>query len=403
MRLRSRFGLVVCALLVAWAGSSDAQKKKPTTELRPPLVSNTKGTPIKTFATREAFVLATEDEAEEALHSVPLDPRLALDGQALGILADLKMVAGITRPVRLWWADGSGSSAHPQAGIALDRIELEDIKTHVSSGDFNTILTFALAHELSHVAQYGTYDLHGIFKRENTRAVECQADILGGMLVVEVALMKAQAPSLIANRMAEWFAVAMRIGSPAWDDQTVHPRPEQRARAVSLGFNAGLQAVDIERFKRTNDEQSRQRIRDAEASNPDMLRLDDNLFDWSNRVAKKIVRADGRVPPAPLDYSKLTRTCQFSYGPRAGQTALLSGPALVIGAGCSDKTDGSGSVGVAIADGRDVGPVILVHTCLLNAGPAAGTRVHAVGPEALPLGAPCQDGIASTGQAVLDP
>lgn len=92
---------------------------------------------------------------------------------------------------------------------------------------------------------------------------------------------------------------------------------------------------------------------------------------------------------------RLTHTCQFNKGPRAGQTiAYLTAQPILVGAPCSD---GVASTGVAVPDNPNPQ---LTHTCKFDQGPRAGqTQVNS---QSIPVGASCWDGVSSGGVTIPD-
>ena len=100
----------------------------------------------------------------------------------------------------------------------------------------------------------------------------------------------------------------------------------------------------------------------------------------------------------------MSLTCQFLNGPRSGQIQSYAGVVGVqpipVGAPC---TDGQGSMGTAIAAALPGGgQPTLTLTCQFTQGPRAGqTQSYAGVPgiQPIPIGAPCQDGQGSSGVA----
>ena len=94
---------------------------------------------------------------------------------------------------------------------------------------------------------------------------------------------------------------------------------------------------------------------------------------------------------------QLTHTCKFDKGPRAGQTlAYPAAQPIPVGAPCRD---GVASTGVAVPD--DPNPQ-LTHSCKFDQGPRAGQIQAYPNARPAPVGAPCADGVASTGVAIAD-
>ena len=98
---------------------------------------------------------------------------------------------------------------------------------------------------------------------------------------------------------------------------------------------------------------------------------------------------------SPVCAQQLTHTCKLNKGPRAGLT--LTYPAaqpIPVGAPCQD---GVTSTGVAVPDNPHPQ---LTHSCKFDLGPRAGqTQVYSV---TMPVGITCWDGVASHGFTVAD-
>jgi hypothetical protein len=117
-------------------------------------------------------------------------------------------------------------------------------------------------------------------------------------------------------------------------------------------------------------------------------------------------------PRTPSTPPGMSLTCQFTSGPRTGQTQNFSGmpgatPAP-IGSPC---TDGQGSFGVAIGASPTTsgpppgGPAGISTTCRFTNGPRLGQTQNFAGfpgVTPIPVGSPCTDGAGSTGFAIAD-
>jgi hypothetical protein len=104
--------------------------------------------------------------------------------------------------------------------------------------------------------------------------------------------------------------------------------------------------------------------------------------------------------------AELSSTCKFNQGPRAGQTQSYKDQVQPIPVG-SPCQDGQGSTGVAISDngggGGGGGGSKLSSTCEFNQGPRAGeTQSYKGQVQPIPVGSPCHDGQGSTGKAIPD-
>ena len=74
-------------------------------------------------------------------------------------------------------------------------------------------------------------------------------------------------------------------------DASHHPRPEQRGRAFATGMNAGFQVADLRVCKAANEAAACKRASEATKRNAEIADLTDtNLWEWSNRLAKKIAQ-----------------------------------------------------------------------------------------------------------------
>jgi hypothetical protein len=103
----------------------------------------------------------------------------------------------------------------------------------------------------------------------------------------------------------------------------------------------------------------------------------------------------GLLVPSLAQAQQLTHTCKFDRGPRAGLT--LAYPTLQpipVGAPCRD---GVASTGLAVPDNPHPQ---LTHTCKFDQGPRTGqTQVY---PQSMPVGASCWDGVSSAGVTIAD-
>lgn len=98
--------------------------------------------------------------------------------------------------------------------------------------------------------------------------------------------------------------------------------------------------------------------------------------------------------------------CEFSSGPRAGQRQRLRGEAATVPVG-SPCTDGAGSTGRVVSDDlTSTGPTPpdprrMSTTCEFQRGPRAGHRLRGIMPT--PIGSQCTDGdLSNYGVAVED-
>jgi len=151
-------------------------------------------------------------------------------------------------------------------------------------------IRFILGHEQAHMAQFKYYS-NGLDDPRRRRAIECQADILGGLAFVGTIFREHRPPASVDFKSMSQHLVdlALKIGSPGWEDQTQHPRPEQRARAVTLGMLSQLQIIDWQMYQQTQDPDIMQRLKSAESKFADIIKPPEPVMDWSNTMAKRIV------------------------------------------------------------------------------------------------------------------
>lgn len=239
------------------------------------------------FSSEAQFLSASLAEVNNTLHAKPLDPSKTIDKQALDLMKELDAVNNMN--TTLYWADGHGSSAHPLAGVGLDRFQIAQFYSELNQDVFREIIKFVLAHEQAHMAQFQYYSLESMKDPRKTRAKECQADILGGLTVSATFIAEGKSPEYLHQAGKAWMDFVPRLGSPEWDDQTKHPTPAQRGRAMTLGLNAGLYNAWVIQYKQTRDPKLLAAIKDYRTKIPDLFDIDENLFVWSNRIAKAIV------------------------------------------------------------------------------------------------------------------
>jgi hypothetical protein len=117
----------------------------------------------------------------------------------------------------------------------------------------------------------------------------------------------------------------------------------------------------------------------------------------------KVVAPKGNSSGAGGAAKKKSTLCEFTSGPRAGQTQDYAPmAALPIGTPCHD---GAGSTGKVVApkskSGGAGGAAEQKSTlCEFTSGPRAGQTQDYAPMAALPIGTPCHDGAGSTGKVV---
>jgi hypothetical protein len=271
------------------------------------------------------FSAAEGEVVRSRLKAEPLSPGIALDDEILSMMKDLDEINSMAT-TKVFWCQGVGTSAHPKLGIVLNRKELKQFQDLAGEKDFMEVLRLVLAHEQAHMAQFGYYNVSTMADPQKLRAVEAQADILAGATVT-LSMLKNHVPAneLSKERFQRWADFAQKIGTDVWD-QTAHPRTDERARLVSLGYNGALQQVDLLLYRQTKDPSTWKRITDAQEDSRqrklkerevmtkegiafktgrgydhDLPLIDsgtfeqENMFEWSNRLAKQIVHYDDPV------------------------------------------------------------------------------------------------------------
>jgi hypothetical protein len=121
-----------------------------------------------------------------------------------------------------------------------------------------------------------------------------------------------------------------------------------------------------------------------------------------NGTASPALSPPQTVPPMQ---GGMSTTCQFTSGPRAGQTVSFAGiPGVTpspVGGPCSD---GMSSMGVAVADSTPGAQRAQISmTCRFTTGPRAGQTVNfqnVAGARPGVVGGPCSDGVSSRGVVV---
>jgi hypothetical protein len=241
----------------------------------------------RSFNSEAQFLSASLEDVKTRLDATPLDPTKPIDKQALDLMKELDAFNNMS--TKIYSSDGHGSSAHPLAGVGFDRSQVAQYYNKINKDVFREIIKFVLAHEQAHMAQFQYYNLENLKDSRKTRAKECQADILGGLTVATSFLVEGKSPEYNHEAGKAWMDFVPRLGSPEWDDQTKHPTSAQRVRAMTLGLNAGIYRAWIIQYKQTNDPKLLAQIQDYRKKVPDLFEMDEDLFVWSNRIAKMIV------------------------------------------------------------------------------------------------------------------
>jgi len=267
------------------------------------------------FSTRDAFLAADSSVVRARLGALSLTKSVALDSI---VRADIPVVSAFFQlSPDVFWADGQGSSSHPTAGVALDRQRLATMREQLDGSDFGDVTLFILAHEFAHMGQFRNYSLATLRETSRLKAIECQADLWAGALMINLMMDSAMAraagratrPVVTAivdegfARISKALALAYQIGTPVWDDPTTHPLPAKRQLCVARGVNAGIQMRLVRAYEQTGSPELLNQISAWRAKDRDLFGPGADLWAWTNTQAKSIVENEqiGQSPGGRID------------------------------------------------------------------------------------------------------
>jgi len=199
------------------------------------------------FASRDQFFAADSATVRLKLGATPLADSIALDSVVRAAIPIVSAFFKLSADV--FWADGQGSSAHPTAGIALDRSRLGSMREEMEATEFSNVVLFILGHEFAHMGQFRHYPLSRLRTSDRRRLFECQADLWAGVMTMHV--ITDSSPKATPDtsqkgleqdffRIEQAAALAYQIGTPSWEELSEHPPPLMREECVVRGLEGGL-------------------------------------------------------------------------------------------------------------------------------------------------------------------
>jgi hypothetical protein len=226
-----------------------------------------------------SFIESSSEDLIASLRLKPIDPENPLEDQIEAIAVRLAAATGFTSSV--WICRGCGLSSHPGLGIIVDTDQLQRIKKQSQVQQFPAILSFLLAHEMTHQIQYRKYSSSIINLPDEERQVyEAQADILGAKYLMET--MQGSAGSADTEAIIEALRVAHNLGVEQYAIAD-HPSQDARLTAVRLGMAAGM-IVKMQRLGGAAGQASANVL----ISKLNFLPTED-VMSWSLRTAKRVV------------------------------------------------------------------------------------------------------------------
>jgi uncharacterized protein len=185
------------------------------------------------FLTRAGIALITTLATNIPLQASELGPEVVLKAVYQG----LRQVDTTRSSPKVRWnvANGTSSPCGRVAGTLYCTrnntiyITQPHIRMAYKYGD--AALAYILSHEYAHAAQ-----TIGGFRPRNITAIELQADCLAGFYMGAM-------PNVTFDRqdIEQIAAIAYQVGDYEFNNRQHHGTPEQRAKAVLLGFQASQQ------------------------------------------------------------------------------------------------------------------------------------------------------------------
>jgi len=151
-------------------------------------------------------------------------------------MATLNGVVGFTTPV--FFSDVEPTSAVPDTGIVINRVQIESIRRTAGVRQFREFLRLLLAHEVAHHVQFRAYS--AAIRRlpeEERRVYEAQADILAGKHFTE--MLPPTSNVNVSEAIDDALQVAFDLGTTEYSLGT-HPTHESRLVATRFGMSAGM-------------------------------------------------------------------------------------------------------------------------------------------------------------------
>src|SRR5688572_2471093 len=238
---------------------------------------------------RKQFFEADQETVRRVWNARELDPNKPLDRRVLDVMTQAQNAARISAP--LFWKNAGGTQTHPRLGIGLDSTQLLRMVSEDGAESFQPNLALILSHELAHVAQFKQYALNNFADTSKARAIEAQADIFAGMNFMWMLLAERLDSTESGARMSMAATRIAAMGSHDYDPGH-HPRSEQRARAFNTGLVAGLQLMDLRSCKQGAAAACRRAEKGKTST--DFHDFDEEVWAWSNRLAKRITQYAGK-------------------------------------------------------------------------------------------------------------
>jgi hypothetical protein len=186
------------------------------------------------FASSSMFLTSPREDVIRTLRLQHPDAGVALDRMVVDDMHALDAITQFTTDV--WLVDSGQLSSHPTVGVIVSRMQIDSIRRRVSAQAFPAILRLLLAHEKAHQIQYRVYSTALVNRPAQERAIyEAQADILGGKDLTETFADSAFAGASETDALKVLFDLGTEQYSLA-----DHPSHEARRTAVRLGMAAGM-------------------------------------------------------------------------------------------------------------------------------------------------------------------
>jgi hypothetical protein len=192
-----------------------------------------------------AFWQEDAARARARLELVPLDPQREVDRALLELMVDiethqvtelLRRFSAVETP--LGWGSPSGSLAHLDLGIALDRRLERALEPASTRERLLEAARFLLAHQLAHLMQLQTYTLESLSRASNLRAVEAQADLLSGVVLAQNRIFAGRGWAGFRADLERGLGLSKELGHPL--PPALELRDEERRRLVGIGVELGI-------------------------------------------------------------------------------------------------------------------------------------------------------------------
>lgn len=181
------------------------------------------------------------------------------------------------------WTNEPSSYAHPEAGIAVSRTQIESYIAKLGPEWGWLVASFILAHERGHILQVRM----GMAQNLSELDRELMADVLAGLYLVDrfpaIDISRINPGSAEANSyqasIQKLADLSMLAGGPGQFDGS--PNPNQRVAAVRAGFSYASmrKSVDIGFFSREEFEKVNE------------VRPGETLFDWALAAGRRAAKA----------------------------------------------------------------------------------------------------------------